>query len=381
VEVTYLMVKGRIPTGAMARLRAAVEERSFGFRTSVLDLAVADAIQRIRRQDVPDLPDRVIAVTALALNLPLVTRDGRIRSAMSETIWQKGGLPFMLSCVDPCVAGRLAGRLAGRGSVAGQSGAIYDGYMRAALVVSSLVLLNLTASGRSAAKASAFEVASVKPSQRALGPDANNLFAFEPAGISARNVTLRRLVAEAYRLQLSQVLGPAWLDQSEYDIEAKASGAVDKEQLALMLRTLLAERFRLAQHRETKELRVYELVTDKAGPKIQAIKDGETPANAVGLHFHGDLRLFADFLAIRLAISVSDDPGRPGRASGPPVPVLDKTGLPGIYDFGVDVKPEPGSDTFNLWQRVLRAAEAKWRFWWSTTPRKSRPRTSHGPRP
>jgi uncharacterized protein (TIGR03435 family) len=113
-----------------------------------------------------------------------------------------------------------------------------------------------------------------------------------------------------------------------------------------MLRTLLAERFRLTQHRETKELRVYELVTDQGGPKVQAIK--------TGLHFHGDLRQFADFLAIQLAISVSDDPGRPGRASGPPVPVLDKTGLPGIYDFGVDIRPEPGSDMFTLWQRVLK---------------------------
>lgn len=87
VEVTYLVEKGRIPAGAMARLRVAVEERSSGFKISPLDRAVADAVERIRRQDVPDLPDRVIAATALALNLPLVTRDGKIRSTTIETIW------------------------------------------------------------------------------------------------------------------------------------------------------------------------------------------------------------------------------------------------------------------------------------------------------
>ncbi len=138
--------------------------------------------------------------------------------------------------------------------------------MRVALGLSCLVLLNSAAVAQSA-KIMAFEVASVKPSQQLAGPDANNRFAFRPAGITARNVTLRRLVAEAYRLQLNQVLGPSWLDQNEYDIEAKADGPKTKEQLASMLQALLNERFKLAQHRETRTLRVYELVTDKGGPK------------------------------------------------------------------------------------------------------------------
>src|SRR5450432_2297443 len=108
----------------------------------------------------------------------------------------------------------------------------------------------------------AFDVASVKPSSHLVGPDENNRITFEPAGFTGRNVTLRRCLAEAYRLQLSQVVGPAWLDRSEYDIDAKASGPVNKEQIALMLRTLLAERFKLVQHTEAKDLRVYELVVD-----------------------------------------------------------------------------------------------------------------------
>lgn len=200
----------------------------------------------------------------------------------------------------------------------------------------------------------AFEVASVRPSARLVGPDENNRITYDPAGMTAKNVTLRRCVAEAYRLQLTQVVGPGWLDRNEYDIEAKAGGPVGREQLAPMLRTLLAERFSLVQHSETREQRVYELVVDKTGPRIRAMGEGAVSASGGGFHFHGDLQRFADLLSVQLSIPLPDDPTRPGRASGPPVPVLNKTGLAGIYDFAVDIRPEPGSDIFTLWQRTLQ---------------------------
>ena len=91
------------------------------------------------------------------------------------------------------------------------------------MLVVFFALLNVAAFGQSGAKAPTFEVASVKRSQSVAGPDADNQIVFAPAGITARNATLRRLVAEAYRLQLRQVLGPNWLDQIEYDMEAKPS--------------------------------------------------------------------------------------------------------------------------------------------------------------
>jgi uncharacterized protein (TIGR03435 family) len=213
-----------------------------------------------------------------------------------------------------------------------------------------MLLLGDFAAGQSTTKPLTFDVASVRPSARLVGPDENNRITFDPAGITGRNVTLRRCVAEAYRLQLTQVLGPGWLNKSEYDIDAKAGGPADREQLAAMLRPLLAERFKLAQHSETRDLRVYELVVDKTG-----LKAGATiPATGSGFHFHGDMQRFADLLAVQLSIALPDDPGRPGRASGPTTPVLDKTGLSGIYDFDVDIRPEPGSDMFALWQRALQ---------------------------
>ena len=53
-------------------------------------------------------------------------------------------------------------------------------------------------------------------------------------------------------------------------------------------------------------------------------------------------------------IPAPSDPTRPAVAGGPPAPVLDKTGLSGIYDFNLDVRPELGTDGFTIWQRALQ---------------------------
>jgi uncharacterized protein (TIGR03435 family) len=222
--------------------------------------------------------------------------------------------------------------------------------------IAALTLLCATApSWAQPVGAPSFDVISVKPSQRTLGKDANSRISFSAAGLSGRNVTLKHLITQAYHLQPHQVLGgPAWLDSNEYDLDAKAAGPSSREQLQLMLRTLLGSRFGLSVHKDTKELRVYELVVDKTGPKIHAVKDGEVPATPAGRRFHGDLEQFANLLSIQLTIPAMDDPSKPGIASAAPVPVLDKTALPGIFDFSVDMKPELGVDMFTLWQRVLQ---------------------------
>jgi uncharacterized protein (TIGR03435 family) len=220
-----------------------------------------------------------------------------------------------------------------------------------ALVLSlSLILV------QAPAKTQAFEIASVKPSQRRAGADYNNQLTFSPIGLNGRNVTLKRLISEAYRLQLNQVTGPSWLDENEYDIEAKTEGALTKDQLPVMLQALLAERFNLKHHRETRSMSAYQLVTDKDGPKIRPARDGEEPKAGTGFHFHGDMRQLGDLLAVQLTIPEANDPDptRPHIAVGAPIPVLDKTGLSGIYDFDVDIRPEAGTNVFAVWQRVLR---------------------------
>jgi len=224
--------------------------------------------------------------------------------------------------------------------------------MHALRFLISLALSSSVAIGQAPTTAPAFDVASVKPSQRSVGPDYNNQLTYSPTGITARNVTLKRLVAEAYHLQQNQVLGPSWLDKNEYDIDARAPAAT-REQMALMLRSLVAERFKLTQHSEMREMRVYELVVGKSGSKIHPVSDGQTTTAGAGFHFHGDLRQFADLLAVQLSIPASDNPAEPVRASVSPISVLDKTGLPGIFDFSVDIHPELGTDGFASWQRAL----------------------------
>lgn len=217
-----------------------------------------------------------------------------------------------------------------------------------------LILLSLPcATGMS--QAPPFDVASVKQCEHAVGPDYNNLLAYSSNGFTARNATLKRLIAEAYGLQLNQVSGPRWLDQDEYDVDARTPVASTSEQMAGMLQILLAERFNLVEHSELREMRVYDLVVDKSGPKIHALKEGESSPVQRGFHFRGDLRQFADLLTVQFSMPAATDPSQPVRAGGPQIPVVDKTGLAGIFDFSVDMRPELGTDAFTLWQRVLQS--------------------------
>jgi uncharacterized protein (TIGR03435 family) len=226
--------------------------------------------------------------------------------------------------------------------------------MRAVSLVICLVFPGLAVYGQSSSAKPEFDVASVKLNQHTVGPDYNNQIAYTTTGVTARNATLKRLIAEAYHLQINQVFGPAWLDQNEYDIDARTAGSATREQVELMLQTLLAERFDLKQHRETREMRVYDLIAANSGVKIRPVSDGEAATPQPGFHFHGDLRRFADLLAVQFSIPAPGNPNEPVRAGGTPTPVLDKTGLPGIYDFSVDIHPELGTDMFTAWQRVLQ---------------------------
>lgn len=87
IETVYLVERGRIPVSALTRLRSAIREPSSGLRIAPVDAAVAEAVERIPRALVPDMPDRIIAATALQLNVPLITRDRRIQQAGIQTIW------------------------------------------------------------------------------------------------------------------------------------------------------------------------------------------------------------------------------------------------------------------------------------------------------
>jgi len=87
VEVIYLVERGRIAADAFDRFARELDSENPAFAVVSLDAHVATALKRIPRNVVPDMPDRIIAATALHLSLPLVTRDRRLQAAGIKTVW------------------------------------------------------------------------------------------------------------------------------------------------------------------------------------------------------------------------------------------------------------------------------------------------------
>ena len=171
-----------------------------------------------------------------------------------------------------------------------------------------------------------FEVASVKRVHDGPPPgDIPKNLDTSPGHLTMRNVPLRHALIWAYDLKDYQVSGPEWIKGDErYDIIAKAAGAVSERQVRQMLQTLLSERFQIKMRRETKEFSVYVLTTGKGVPKTNEAA-GDTPPSIAntpaGVSFHKQPISRFTFMLTR----------RMDR------PVLDMTGLPGLYDFTVDL--------------------------------------------
>ena len=193
----------------------------------------------------------------------------------------------------------------------------------------------------------AFDVASVKRSAEQKGIDYRGRVMVSPGRVSGRNVTLQDMIAAAYHVQLVQVSGSGafrWVDSEEFDIDARGEGT--PAELRAMLKGLLGERFRLQLERGAREVRGYALVVEKGGPRLEESKGSE--------HFHGSMQQFADLLGIQATISAPGDPSRPAVASSAPIVVVDKTGLEGVLDLAVELRPEIVTDRFTDWQRALK---------------------------
>ena len=192
-----------------------------------------------------------------------------------------------------------------------------------------------------------FEVASIKPSN----PDAPGGYLTNLARasdrFSARNLELMKLIRAAYGIPMgaedSRITGgPNWLRFEKYDVDAKIDSSVVDELKALsqdqrtlaqqqMLRALLADRCKLAIHREIKDLAIYTLVIVKDNQKLQDAKPGETTSLSFGgdgetRSITGQARSIASLVqALSVVLGC---------------PVLDRTGLAGKYDFKLGWTPD-----------------------------------------
>src|ERR1700723_117033 len=92
----------------------------------------------------------------------------------------------------------------------------------------------------------------------------------DPTRYAVTNYPMSSLLSIAYGISNYQLSGPAWLDEERFTITAKVPVGASKDQLKLMVRNLLIERFKLATHFEKKEVGGYQLVVAKGGPKLAA---------------------------------------------------------------------------------------------------------------
>ena len=86
-EVVYLIEKRRLPMTAYTDLRKALSNPNHVLEEAPFTMEVVEAMQRVARSEVPDMPDRIVAATAVYLGVPVISRDRRIRSADLGTVW------------------------------------------------------------------------------------------------------------------------------------------------------------------------------------------------------------------------------------------------------------------------------------------------------
>lgn len=144
----------------------------------------------------------------------------------------------------------------------------------------SLVAFTCAAFGQSAAAPAfmaAVSVKPVKPDFAALKGAPQAVISISPGSVTMKNVTLKDVIIAAYGVKDYQISG-ALLNSGWYDILGKADAAASPDRLKLLLQGLLADRFKVALHRDTRELAMYALVVGKEEPKLHA---GSRMARAV----------------------------------------------------------------------------------------------------
>jgi uncharacterized protein (TIGR03435 family) len=196
------------------------------------------------------------------------------------------------------------------------------------------------------AKLPEFEVASVRPSN----PEQGFINAVTPSlkvdpgrNLTFVQITLRDLIMLAYGVGAPQIQGPSFLNGTpdspadRFDIIARVPEGATRDQVPLMLRSLLAERFHLSLHRENKPMQIYALEQGKGAPKMKETPEGTPGAPRC-------VRSFAQregaTLAAECTHMTSADIAQQVMALAPGYfrdgPVVDLTGLSGVYDFKLE---------------------------------------------
>jgi uncharacterized protein (TIGR03435 family) len=232
----------------------------------------------------------------------------------------------------------------------------------------SLVLAAGAVMGQTAAAGPVFEVASIKPAapldrSQMLSGQMHIGMKIDAARVDIGGMSLADLIRVAYRVKPYQLSGPDWMASERFDVLAKMPEGATREQVPEMLQALLAERFKLAVHRESKEHAVYALVVGKGGPKLKesapdadALAGGDAPAALdVSVSGRGENTQVSISSGQIGTAHMSMGPNGIMRLEAPKMnmaaladtlsrffdrPVVDLTGLKGTYQVALDLSME-----------------------------------------
>ncbi len=182
----------------------------------------------------------------------------------------------------------------------------------------------------------AFEVATINP----ISPDEEKGRYIIMRGadtLVVKDYNLKLLIAAAYNLNPREISGgPAWVESGRYDIQARTPGTVrpTHDEQMRMLRSLLADRFKLTFHRQQKVFSIYELEIDKGGPKLKPSTAAADAAPAmIGTVYPGKIVMPGRNVTMAYFVSLM-------QRAILDRPVVDKTGLTGRYDFDLTWAPD-----------------------------------------
>jgi uncharacterized protein (TIGR03435 family) len=182
----------------------------------------------------------------------------------------------------------------------------------------------------------AFEVASVKINEPFLGRDNRwrGQIQTAPGSLTMRRVTWLTMLTWAWQIHVPQIVGgPSWLEIETYDIVAKAGREATVDEMRLMLRTLLAERCKLATHRETRELTALVLVEAKGGHKM-TVNDSDHALPSVQDPVKGNI---VKAISMPELVELISHELR--------IPAVNDTRLKGRYDFPLNLR--------EAWERYI----------------------------
>jgi uncharacterized protein (TIGR03435 family) len=170
----------------------------------------------------------------------------------------------------------------------------------------------------------------------------------DPGTFTYSNVTLKLLATVAYNLKDFQVEGPEWIDSVGYDLVAKMPPGTTKEQAAQMMQTLLAERFKMEFHRETRQMPVFALVVGKGGSKMKQVEAPAPPpdsppdgrASLQARAANPGIRVMMSPDGVRLAGQITMTQLTNALTRQLARPVLDQSELTGTFDVDITWMPD-----------------------------------------